>query len=230
MKSSIAGFLVAAVAFAIVGAGLLIASRVDQHLADAQEQMATLQYDRATESLDAAAASLTYGRWLPSVGDRTLREIEARRAALQYWQGRYDSVLPAQAEPVAAVDEANVELQLVVANAAFRVGLSGAKERAATVQALNDAANGYLTVLKNDTWHEDAAHNYEFVVRLRDEVQKGRRPASAQQQQGQELGESGAPAPATSMKGFEIYIPREGDEKSPEGGDAGKATPTQRKG
>ncbi len=218
-------FLVAA------GAGALTASRLQQRMADAQEQMATQQYAAAAESLDAAEGYLALGRWLPFVAESSLKEVRARRAALQYWQRQYDAVLPAQAEPVAAVDESNVELQLVVANAAFRVGLAGAKDRATAVQALNEAANGYAIVLKNDTWHEDAAHNYEYVVRLRDEVQKGRRPPSGEQgQQGADLGESGAPTPATSMKGFEIYVPLEGNERTPEGGEAGKASPNQRKG
>jgi hypothetical protein len=138
--------------------------------------------------------------------------------------------LPAQAEPVAAVDETNVDLQLVVANAAFRNGLKGAPDRLAAVQILNEAANGYLTVLKNNTWHEEAAYNYEYVIRLRDEIQKARKPPSDQPQQGMDLGESGAPSDATSTKGFQIYVPLQGDEKSPEGGDAGKASEKQRKG
>ena len=230
MKSG-TGLTVAAVVFVLAGMASLTAARVQRHMADAQEQIATEQYDAALASLDAAEGALGYGRWLPLVGDESVREVRARQAAVQYWQGQYDAVLPAQVEPVAAVDESNVELQLVVANAAFRAGASGEKNRDAAVQALNDAANGYLTVLRNDAWHEDAAHNYEFVVRLRDEVARGRRPPPQQQaEQGADLGQSGAPTPATSMKGFEIYIPLEGNERTPEGGDAGKAGPRQRKG
>ena len=47
------------------------------------------------------------------------------------------------------------------------------------MQALEEAAAGYLTVLKNNTWHADAAYNYEYLVRLRDEVAKGKQPAAA---------------------------------------------------
>ena len=37
-------------------------------------------------------------------------------------------------------------------------------------EALNEAATGYATVLKNNTWHEDAAHNYtRFFVLGRQE-------------------------------------------------------------
>ena len=223
-------FLVAAVVLALVGIGSLTVARLQQHMADAQEQTATLQYEDAQASLDAAEDYLEYGRWLPGIGDDALKEVRTRKAALLYWQGDYEAVLPAQAEPVAAVDESNVDLQLVVANAAFRAGLARAKERADTLQSLNDAVNGYATVLKNDSWTEDAAHNYEFVVRLRDDIAKGRRPPTPQPEQGADLGEGGAPSPATTTKGFEIYIPLEGNERTPASGEAGKAEAKQRKG
>ena len=227
---SVTILLVAAVLFAGAGFASLKAARLQRHLADAQEQMATEQYAAAQSSLDAAEDALRYATWLPLVGDETVREVRARRAALLYWQGDYEGVLPAQAEPVAAVDESTLELQLVVANAAFRAGLGGVTERAALLQALNEAINGYAVVLRNDTWHEDAAHNYEFAIRLRDQVAKGGRPPAPSTQPGGDLGEGGAPTPATTTKGFEIYIPLEGGERTPEGGEAGKAEAKQRKG
>lgn len=228
--NSMTGLLVGAIVAAAVGIAAVTTARLQRHMADAQERIATRQYDAALASLDEAEGYIEYTGWIPGVGDESLREVRARKAALQYWEGQYEAVLPAQAEPVAGVDETNVELQLVVANAAFRAGLKGETDRTATVQALNEAAGGYLTVLKNNRWHEDAAYNYEYVVRLRDEVAKGRRPPAGQPDQGADLGESGAPSPATSLKGFEIYIPLEGNEKAPEGGEAGKAEAKQRKG
>lgn len=228
---SVSAFLAAAVLFAIGGAVSLTVARFQQHMADAQEQVATLQFDQAQASLAAAEDLLTYVRWIPGAGGGAPAEIETRKAALLYWQGNYQAVLPAQAEPVAAVDESNPALQLVVANAAFRAGLGRSKERADTLQALNDAVNGYAIVLRNDRWSEDAAHNYEFAVRLRDELAKGRRPPlPPQPQEGGDLGEGGAPSPATTTKGFEIYVPLEGNERTPDGGEAGKAEAKQRKG
>jgi hypothetical protein len=227
---SVTAYLVAAVVFVAVGVVALTASRLERDLANAQERATTQQYGLAQQSLDAAQGHLRYARLVPRIGEETLREVRARQAALQYWQGDYAKVLPAQAEPVAAVDENNVELQLVVANAAFRSGLKGVTERTAAVQALNEAANGYLTVLKNNIWHEEAAYNYEYVIRLRDEVAKGRRLPAEQLPQDMELGSRGAPSDATTTKGFQIYIPLQGDEKSPEAGDAAKAGEKARKG
>ena len=93
-------------------------------------------------------------------------------------------MLPAGAEPVAAVDEENVELQLVVANSAYRVNQTQFKDRASTVKALEETAAGYLTVLKNNTWHPDAAFNYEYIIRLRDEAAKGSQPPPAEGERG----------------------------------------------
>jgi hypothetical protein len=227
---SVSAYLIAAVVFVAVGVVALTASRLERELADVQEQTSTQQYALAQRSLDAADGRLRYARWVPRIGDTTMREVRARQAALQYWQGDYAKVLPAQAEPVAAVDESNAELQLVVANAAFRTRLKGVTDRTAAIQALNEAANGYLTVLKNNTWQEEAAFNYEYVIRLRDEVAKGRKVPGEQPQLGMDLGESGAPSDSTSSKGFQIYVPLQGDEKSPEGGDAGKSGEKVRKG
>ena len=227
---SISGFLVGAILFAVVGMASLTASRFQARMADAQQQVSTRQYPAAKESLEAAEGYLDYGRWLPGIGETSLKEVRARQATLQYWQGDFQSVLPAQAEPVALVDESNVELQLVVANAAYRVGQAQAKDRESLIQALNEAASGYSTVLKNNVWHEDAAYNYEYIIRLRDEIAKGRRPPVPQPEEGQELGESGAPSPETSLKGFQIYIPLEGSERTPASGEAGKAGEKQRKG
>jgi hypothetical protein len=233
----ITGFVVGAVLLAAVGMLALTASRADRHMADAQELLATLRFDEAEASLDQAEASLRYARWVPWIGTDAVREVAAKKAALHYWRGNYDELL-SEGDPVAAVDEANVPMQFVVANAVFRDTLAksmtakpttASADRAALVQALDEAASGFMTVLKSEQFHEDSAFNYEFTVRLRDQVAKGQRPP-AQQAENADLGESGAPSPATSAEGFEIYVPLESDEKTPAGGDAGKTSPRDRKG
>jgi hypothetical protein len=228
---SIVGFVVGAAVLGLVGFAFLGVARLEGHMADAGERVSTLQYTSADESLTEAERYAGRARFVPWLGSDARQEIRARRAAVQYWQRQYDVVLPAGAEPVASVDETNVELQLVVANAAFRVKQSQFSDRQATVTALEEAAAGYLTVLKSTVWHPDAAFNYEYLVRLRDEAGKGRQPPPPQKNEEEsDLGESGAPTPSTSQEGFEIYIPLEQGEKNPSGGDAGQAAPRERKG
>ena len=231
MRTFIA-LVVVTIALGTFGAACLGVASLEGHMADAQQRLATLQYDAAKDSLDEAAKYADHARWVPWLGRDDRQEIRARTAALQYWKKDYVELVPAQAEPVAAVGDDNVELQLVVANAAYRLGQGRSKDKAATMKALEEAAAGYLTVLKNNTWHTEAAFNYEYIVRLRDELAKGKQPPQPPKDQSEESdnGESGAPSPATTSKGFQIYIPLEQGEKNPSGGEAGKAAPKERKG
>jgi hypothetical protein len=44
---------------------------------------------------------------VPGFGSKVLDEVRARRGALQYWQHKYDVLLPEGADPVAAIEEGN---------------------------------------------------------------------------------------------------------------------------
>src|SRR4030095_2024184 len=230
MRTTI-GFAIAAVVLALFGIAFLGVARLDGHMADAAERLSTLQYAPAQESLAQAEEYADHARFVPWLGSDARQEIRARQAAVQYWQRQYDTVLPAGAEPVAAVDDQNVELQLVVANAAYRVNQTQFKDKQSTVKALEEAASVYLTVMKNNTWHPDAAFNYEYIIRLRDQAAKGSQPPPPQKNEEEsDKGGAGAPTPATSQEGFQIYIPLEQGEKNPTGGEAGKASAKERKG
>jgi hypothetical protein len=229
MRSTI-GFAVAAIILGLLGFAFLGVARLEGHMADAGDRLSTLQYAAAQESLTEAGKYADRARFVPWLGSDARQEIRAREAAVQYWQRQYDAVLPQGAEPVAAVDETNVELQLVAANSVYRVSQTRFKDRPSTVKALEETASGYLTVLKNNTWHPDAAFNYEYIIRLRDAAAKGSQPPPQKNEEESDNGESGAPTPATSQEGFQIYIPLEQGEKNPTGGDAGKASAKERKG
>jgi len=230
MRSTIA-FAIGALVLGLFGFAFLGVARLDGRMADAAERLSTLQYAEAQESLAEAEQYANRARFVPWLGSDARQEIRARQAAIQYWEREYDTVLPAGAEPVAAVDEENVELQLVVANSAYRVNQTQFKDKQSTIKALEETAAGYLTVLKNNTWHPDAAFNYEYIIRLRDAAAKGSQPPPPQKNEEEsDNGESGAPTPATSQEGFQIYIPLEQGEKNPTGGEAGKASAKERKG
>jgi hypothetical protein len=203
---------------------------VERHLADAREALATLDYAQAAGSVDAASASLGWARHVPGFGARVQREARAYNAAVLYWERQYDALVPEGQDPVSTIEQGNTDLQLVVANAAYRKNQMRYADPAATKQALQESASNYLTVLKSGTWHEDAAYNYEYVIRLRDEQARGKRPpGEADPGQKADNGEGGSPSEATSQQGFQIYIPLESTEK-PASGDAGKAPPKERKG
>lgn len=223
-----AGYFIFVVVFVLAGIGLLMASAFERDMADAQQHLSTMRFDEASASLAKATTDARYATWIPSVGVSAQKDIRLRQASLDYWQRRYDAIIPRQSDPVGAVEADNVNLQMVVADAAYRVGQGTTKDKASTIQALDEAISNYLSVLKNDRWDEDAAYNYEYLVRLRDDIAKGRKKQVDEGVQSQ-LGTAGAPAKSASTKEFQIYVPLQGNERT-EAAQAGKGTPVKRKG
>jgi hypothetical protein len=224
---AISGFLLGAIVLALVGGACLAAGMLDREMAHAQEHVVSGDYDEPQAILDTTERYFEYASHLPWVGNGPVNDVRARKAALRYWQRQYGAIVPEIADPVGNVAPDNIELQLVVANAMYRVGQAEAKDRQTTIAALDAGINAYLTVLKNAPRQEDAAYNYEFLVRLRDDIAKGRRKAEPTDVSGPH-GHPGGP-PFKGKNEFKIYVPLQSDEID-KGAAAGKAGPIKRKG
>lgn len=227
---AIAGYVLAAVVLALVGAVCLGAGLLDRDLTRAQQSLIALKYDEPDQTFATAERYFEYGSRLPWIGAGPLNDVRARRAALRYWQRQYGAIIPQQDDPVSSVPADNIELQLVVANAAYRAGQAVAKDRQTILQALEVGIQAYDTVLKNAARQEDAAYNYEYLVRLRDEILKGRRKQLTDPEVNQPHGRAGGPPPESpDASQFKIYIPLESEERE-KAGDAGRAAPIRRRG
>lgn len=225
---AIAGYLLIAAGLALVGAICLGAGLLDRDMAGAQQSVMALRYDEADPAFAAAERYYQYGSWLPGIGDGPVNDVRTRRAALQYWQGQYGAVIAQDPDPVSGVRANNIGLQLVVANAVYRDGRIQAKDKQATLQAVDVGIQAYLSVLKNTTRQEEAAYNYEFLVRLRDEILAGR-TGKGPEAPSDPNGSSGNPLEPGDVKQFQIRIPLEIEERDKASG-AGKVGPVQRKG
>ena len=227
----ITGLLAAAVALALLGAVLTAAGLLERDMAQAQASITTQNYDGAEETFDKAERYYEYGSHLPWIGNGPVNDVRAQKASLHYWQKNYSQVLPQQSDPVGAVAGDNTRLQLIVADAVYRTGQAQSKDKATTMQALDAGINAYLAVLKGASNQEDAAFNYEYLVRLRDEVDKGKRkPGAGDLVMKGPDGAAGAPPTLDStMSDFKIYIPLDSQERQDQG-TAGKAGASKRKG
>jgi hypothetical protein len=233
--TGIARYLAAATVLAILGVLCLGASRLDRRVADAQQLLLTSDYAAADESLSAVEPYYDYAAGVPWVGDGPVNAVRARRGAINYWRGEYAVLAPDdRTDPVADVPPTNVALQLIVADAAYRDGQARAKDRTTTLEVLESAINAYRTVLNNATheadarYAKDAAYNFEYVVRLREEVLKGRRRALAAPDEDGGLGAEGKSEDAVFEREFKQYMPLEKDEREQPG--AGQFDPPARKG
>jgi len=208
-------------------------SRLTARIADARQQMATLEF-AIDDTLTPAASVSDY---LPG-GDGSLAgDIRRIRATVAYWIGGYDEVMEAKNQ------ELDPDVLLTVANAAFR---SSERDRRAPqqqqVQRLDGVLQAYASVLKASPRHADAAYNYEYVSRVRDAVAsrvagKGTpAPVAVVRRQSGDLpdgntihGRPGGPPPEAKAEEFQVIAPMEyGDrEAQPEATPGGKI---QRKG
>lgn len=228
MKSAIRYFVGAVVA-AVLGGVCLASGFLQRDMAHAQRDVALQKYSDADLTFERAERYFEYGSRIPGVGNRLLNEVRARRAASHYWQRQYERLAPDQGDPTIAIPPDNVDLQFIVANAVYRAHQSRAKDRATLIEALNAGMNAYLVVLKNSARREDAAFNYEYLVRLRDDIEKGRRKQDPGRELESPLGSAATPdKSAGDMKNFKTYVPLTPTELDK--ADSGKGQPIKRKG
>ena len=202
-------------------------------VADARQQMATLQF-QIDDTLKPAASISDY---VPGDRGSLSSDIRRIRARVAYWIGSYDGVMGEQSQ------ELDPEVLLTAANAAFRVSeRDAAAPQAQLVQQLDGVLQAYAAVLKASPRHADAAYNYEYVSRVRDEVAsrvaRKTPPASVAKVRGRAgdlpdgntiHGRPGGPPPDAKTEEFQVIAPMEyGDrEAQPEATPGGKI---QRKG
>jgi hypothetical protein len=228
MKSAIK-YLVGAVVAAALGALCLAAGFLQRDMAHAQQEVALQKYGDADVTFERAERYFEYGSRIPGVGNGLLNEVRARRAASHYWQRQYQVFVPDQGDPTSAVPRDNLDLQFIVANGVYRTHQSQAKDRATMIEALNAGISSYLVVLKNATRREDAAFNYEYLVKLRDDIEKGRRKQDPGEELESPLGMAATPEKSASdMKNFKTYVPLTPNELDK--ADSGKGQPIKRKG
>ena len=231
----IAGYLIAAMVLAALGIVCLGVSRIDREMADAQQAFVTADYAAANSALAEVERYYQYASRVPWIGVGPANDVRTRRAALAYWQRQYSALAPAdRTDPVADVPADNVSLQLIVANAVYRAGQPGAKDRTSALAVLDSTISAYRAVLNNAGSPEDArnaenaAHNYEYAVRLRDEILKGRRRALPPPRQDDAFGMEGRTERAEFERQFEQYVPLEKEEREKPA--AGVSDPPPRKG
>ena len=191
-------YLIAAILLGGVAVTLLQAARLERRVAQADQEMTTLNLSRAAQEYDEVADSLAViGRlpWLRGMQD----EVTVRQAAVRYWHGDYVSL-------VADYTSADsLDLQFVVANADYRSVQRPDSSRELALGTLDHAIGVYRRLLEGNEAHLEAAFNYEVMVRLRnriaggDEVPAFRRP-TAPGNQGDNLEEE-------EMDDVQIYVP-----------------------
>jgi len=214
-------------------------SKLATRVADAKQDIATLNHD----NVDALTPARTLSDYLPGDRRHLSDEIRVAKATVSYWLGRYDAVTADTNS-----GKADAEILLAAANAAFRDVQRNPGTGPVAVQRLDGVLQAYASAMKaasdqqaaaSAALAKEAAYNYEFVSRVRDQV--ARVPAGkmatigpitpAAPMMGGDLplgptihGAPGAPPPDAKMEELQTIAPMEyGDrEAQPEATPGGK--------
>jgi hypothetical protein len=185
-------------------------SELSARVAGAQQAIATFDYAAA----NAPEPGRSVADFLPGRRRRLSDDISIAKARVAYWLGRYDGV---------AADtqgRADADVLLASANAAFRAAQKEAATGPAAVQRLDGVLQAYAAAMKASSRPAEAAYNYEFTARVRDQVARGgksaRIPSTAVGLMGGDLpagptihGGPGTPPPDAKTEEFQTIMPME---------------------
>lgn len=240
--------LVLLAAFLLVAISSLFYGLYEREMAKAVNASVVFNLDSAKDVYRGIDTRLSYIKWIPFILDDEKNEMTVRRAEINYWQKDYSNF------PTVDKDDTETKqlphLLFIRANSEYRI-IENETDKRLVVEGLERAINNYGQTIKDDSDHFDAAFNYEYLLKLRDDVAKGKRPLplNKQNQKGQANGqkpdESGnQPDSGQGMHGKEgtrvkdsvetkikVHVPLESDEaKEPGGKEAGKGDAQRKKG
>ncbi len=211
MKRS-AGIIVVVLLLIVVGVAALMAGRFERRMAIAQEDMAVLDFVDPQADYAALQEDIT---GLPLVSERPLREIQRRRAMLQYWQADYADLVEVArtANEADDADSIDPEMRVLAANALYRVAQHGPQDRPTLLKNLDATIRAYNEALRSGVSRPDVAFNYELAVRMRQEVSAGKRKALSiakpddTESDPNMHGDPGEPPKDMKVEQFQIRIP-----------------------
>ncbi|MBS1818449.1 MAG: hypothetical protein JSU08_10995 [Acidobacteria bacterium] len=236
MKTIAGGLILAAL---LVAGGMLSMqeSRHVRRLAEAQQRLATLKY---TDEQGLATDATLIERLPAPIG--LGQGVEARHeATVSYWLARYTSLTDMTA-PGSGAPIQDPQVLFLAANAAFRTSAPQSEDKKGAISRLDAVVQAYADVLRHDPNLLDAAYNYEYVVKLRDQIAKGPKGLKVNPKKaGREdfsvdlpigptiHGNPGGPPEGESMGDFKTVTPMRYDERE-EQMDPGRGQKIQRKG
>lgn len=217
MRSLSASFTLALL-LAAAGGLLWLAGAREERLAAAEYHFVTLRYETAAIEL----ADMNQTSLLDPLFDRLGVAAGTDAITVRYWQGDY----------AAAADSEAPELKLLATNADYRSMRAAGGTYQAVVGRLDNLAKRYADVLRSDPGNEDAAYNYEFILRLRQAAMMAKQPIPPRDPGDTGITMHGAPGivpPESDGKKFKMIVPMMPDERQ-EAEEAGRAGRKVRKG
>ena len=182
-------------------------------VAAAKQDVATLNH----QNLDAMTPQAALSDYFPGERRKLSDEVRLSKATVAYWLGRYGAVAAETTE-----SNADAAILLAAANAAYREAQRDPAVGPAAVQRLDGVLQAYASAMKASPRNTEAAFNYEYVARVRDDVARSPQGRIAKSSavngpvMGGDLpagptihGGPGAPPPDAKMEELQTIMPME---------------------
>jgi hypothetical protein len=218
---TIAGALILGAVLVAAGAFTLREARLVNRLAGEQQRLATLQYDAGVDDGGAADGEAEESGLGLSLPFSSAASSDVQRAEFDYWRARYERLTPLTGASGEA-PSTNPRVLLIAANAMFRASAPDPANTRASVERLDRVLEAYGDVLRADPSNTEAAYNYEYVSRVRDQLARGRYvirtpraiAASEDLPSGPTVhGRPGNPPPEVPSDSFKTFSPLQQDER-----------------
>jgi hypothetical protein len=198
-------YLIVAILLGGAAVALLVAGRLEQRIAMADQDMALQNLSSAARAYDAVADSLAVTERVPWLLRTTRDEVAVKQAAARYWRGDYAPLVADYTSPDSPSTAGNLDLQFVVANADYRSVQRPDATREMALGTLDHAIGVYRRLLEGNVAHLDAAFNYEVMVRLRNRIAAGAEVPAFRQPTAP--GNQGENPEEAEMEDVQIYVP-----------------------
>ena len=208
MTRTVIGYGVGALVLGAIAGVMMIASRIDRNVALAQQQIVTLELEAPELVYEELAESFRFAEVTPWLFGAMRSDLMVRRAALRYWRGEFAELVRDFGDTSATNVQDNLPLQFIVANAAYRAGMNAEVDQADVIRALDGAISAYFGVLQMSPDHLDAAYNYEYLIRLRADIEAG---LEIERQSLNPNGQEGEFPQEGELDEIKIYVPVQRD-------------------
>lgn len=191
--------------------------------AQAVESFAAFDFKSADNIYRSLEKNLDYGQRMPILLDKWRNELKLSRARVKYWQKNYSELID---EGDSNRDQNNEDsnLRFIRANASYK-NVETEKNKKILVEGIENAISGYVYTIRNDSENFNAAFNYEYLLRVRSDTTKNKKPNGQPSSSSQGIhGQKGQQVQREDEGKIRIHIPltNEEGEKSKDGNDAGK--------
>lgn len=218
----LAVYLALILAVLVVSGSLALCGLYEFKMAKAIELFAAFDFRSADGIYQNLEKNLDYGRRMPILLDKWKNELKISRARVKYWEKNYFELIDNGYNGQDQESE-NPNLRFIRANASYR-NVEAEEDKKNLIEGIEQAINGYIYTVRNDSENLNAAFNYEYLLRVRSDTiknKKNEKPSSSSQGI---HGQKGKPVEGESEEKINIHIPFDNEEaeKPKDGQDAGK--------